>query len=208
MHGVYKMKLDDKKIRNEIKNRLSEYKDCYIFDEFTVPSGKARADLVAINGHITGYEIKSDVDSLHRLSSQIKEYDKVFEKNYIVVGEKYSKVVARFVPDYWGIIVVQGERIDSIQIKFLRRARLNPNLDFFSYICMLPGNELKYIVKENPKFQVKFSKTEIQKMLKQDVVSILTNETTQKQKMEIKKAIRYFFKGKNLKMIYKKGELV
>ena len=93
MFGGDKVRLDDKDIRRVIIERLQSYKNCQVYEEVTVPSGKARADLVAINGHVTAYEIKSDFDSLKRLSSQITEYDLNFERNYVVVGEKYVESI-------------------------------------------------------------------------------------------------------------------
>src|SRR5699024_8932469 len=100
-------KLDDKEIRSSLTSRLSTYKNTRIFEEVTVPSGKARADVIAINGHIVAYEIKSDFDSIKRLESQIPEYDKNFEMNYIVVGTKHYDSILNIVPYYWGIIVVK-----------------------------------------------------------------------------------------------------
>lgn len=51
-------KLDDKEIRSKIISRLFNYKDCKIFDEVTVPSGKARVDIVSVNGHLIGLRNK------------------------------------------------------------------------------------------------------------------------------------------------------
>ncbi|QQP12954.1 sce7726 family protein [Lysinibacillus agricola] len=86
------MKVDEKEMRNALINRLNDYKECYIYEEFTVPSGKARADVVAVNGHVIAYEIKSDYDSLKRLKTQILEYDLNFEMNYIVTGKNCCKM--------------------------------------------------------------------------------------------------------------------
>lgn len=45
-------KLDDNEIREALISRLSTYKDCKVYEELTVPSGKARADVIAVNGHV------------------------------------------------------------------------------------------------------------------------------------------------------------
>lgn len=202
------MKLDDKIIREALKIRLNQYKDCYVFEEFTVPSGKARADLVAVNGHFTGYEIKSDFDSFQRLASQVVEYDKVFEKNYIVVGEKYSKTIKNHIPDYWGIIKVTGEKPDSISIKFLRKAKLNPRFSFYEFAYLLPSNDLKYIAKEMPILSKTYKKTEIQTMMKQEIILLINEKANNSQKLNIKKIIRMVYKNHLIKNLYKKGALL
>lgn len=204
------MKLDDRQIRMALKERLTSYKDCYVYDEFTVPSGKARADLVAINGHFTGYEIKSDLDSFQRLSSQVDEYDRVFEKNFVVVGQKYEKKVEEFVPNHWGIIVVKRSNKGKITIEFSRNAKLNPNFSFYSFICLLSSNDLKYLVKETPHFleRYNYNKTQIQGLMKENIVDILNLETTKVQKGNIKKIVRLVFKHKNIRNIYKNGTLL
>ncbi|EIW2077529.1 sce7726 family protein, partial [Enterococcus faecalis] len=148
MFGGDKVRLDDKDIRRVIIERLQSYKNCQVYEEVTVPSGKARADLVAINGHVTAYEIKSDFDSLKRLSSQITEYDLNFERNYVVVGEKYVESVAYIVPKYWGIILVSGEELNALKIRFIRKARLNPNISFSNFMSLLSSNQIKFLAKQ------------------------------------------------------------
>lgn len=59
---------------------------CTVSEEVTVPSGKVRADVVAVNGHVVAYEIKSDFDSIKRLTTQIPEYD----KNFGMIRKCYS----------------------------------------------------------------------------------------------------------------------
>ncbi len=191
------MQLDDKDIRQLLLERLNSYKNCYIYEEVTVPSGKARADLVAINGHITAYEIKSDFDSLTRLNSQIEEYDLNFEKNFIVVGEKFSSKIQKIVPNHWGIVVVSGKNYEKINIHFLRQAKLNPNISFSNFLGLLTSNQLKYIAKESSILTDKFSKTEIQKMFKQDIINYLDLWSTKTKKISLKKIVRALLTGSN-----------
>ena len=104
------MALDDKQIRQALLGELSKDAELEIYQEFVLPSSKARADIVTVGEIFTGYEIKSDKDSLQRLSTQIPEYDIYLEKNYIVVGEKYSSKIKEYIPKYWGIIVVSESK--------------------------------------------------------------------------------------------------
>uniref|UniRef100_UPI0012DD994B sce7726 family protein n=1 Tax=Paenibacillus gorillae TaxID=1243662 RepID=UPI0012DD994B len=45
---------------------------------------KSQADLVVINGTTTIYEIKTELDSLYRLSKQLNDYVQVFDRVYVV----------------------------------------------------------------------------------------------------------------------------
>ena len=190
MFGGDKVRLDDKDIRKVIIKRIQSYKNCQIYEEVTVPSGKARADLVAVNGHVTAYEIKSDFDSLKRLESQIVEYDLNFERNYVVVGEKYLEQVSNLVPSYWGIILVSGRELNSLKIRFVRNAKLNPNLSFSNFMSLLSSDQIKYLAKQMSVFTKLYSKTEIQKMFKQDIVNKIDSTISNTAKNRLKKYIR------------------
>lgn len=52
--------------------------------EFRV--GTCRADLAILNGTATAYEIKSERDSLQRLGRQLKSYQAVFPKVYVIAS--------------------------------------------------------------------------------------------------------------------------
>lgn len=190
------MKLDDKDIRKVLLERISAYKDCYVFEEVTVPSGRARADLVAINGHVTAYEIKSDYDSFSRLSSQIEEYDLNFELNYIVVGMKFKNNVQSTIPKHWGIILVEGTSQNRIKLSFSRKAKLNPNLSFKSFLGLLTADQLKALAKDNKKMSKNYSRTDIQKMFKQDIIECLELFCSKHNKVELKKMVREILKFK------------
>ncbi|WP_343092263.1 sce7726 family protein [Streptococcus sanguinis] len=201
------MALNDKQIRAALLKRLQTYKDSKIYEEFVLPSSKARADVVVVNGHFTGYEIKSDVDSLQRLPSQIKEYDTYLEKNYIVVGQKFAFKVHEYVPEHWGIIVVT-EKNDSVSLEFRRPAKQNPHWSFNEFIFFLPANDLKYITKEIPRFQKRFSRTAIQGMIKQNIIAMINEESSKIEQKQITKITRSIFKGCDVRSLYKDGVLL
>ncbi|MHB1479399.1 MAG: sce7726 family protein [Acidithiobacillus ferrooxidans] len=56
-------------------------------------AGLCKADLAILNGTATVYEIKSDRDSLARLTNQIANYRKVFAKVYVIVGDAHIQEV-------------------------------------------------------------------------------------------------------------------
>jgi hypothetical protein len=84
--------------------------------------------MALVNGHIHGFEIKSDRDSLKRLSGQAEIYNKVFDRMTMVVGKRYADRVLESLPSWWGILqVVQGSR--GIKFKSRRKGRKNPARD-------------------------------------------------------------------------------
>src|SRR5690625_2508078 len=69
-----------------INNVLNRYKDYVVIFELNVVN--SRLDLCYINRESVAYEIKTELDSTYRLSNQIKDYFKVFEKVYLICFEK------------------------------------------------------------------------------------------------------------------------
>ena len=70
--------------------------------------GKSRADMVfVLPDAICGVEIKSNADSYARLESQVKDYDRFFDVNYVVAGSSHGMHISEHVPSYWGIITVE-----------------------------------------------------------------------------------------------------
>lgn len=191
------IKVDEREMRRILLERLNSYKDCYLYEEFTVPSGKARADIIAVNGHVSAYEIKSDFDSLKRLETQIPEYDMTFEMNYLVTGKKYIEESQKIVPDYWGLILIEKSENGKTSINFLRRARLNPNLNFENFVGLLTSEEVKKIALSHQKILKYYSKPQIRKLFKQDLLKILNNNLSSSSKKEVKNIIRYSLKSKS-----------
>ena len=66
---------------------------------------KSRADvMVVLPDSLVGIEIKSDADTYARLERQVKDYNRFFDFNYLVVGSTHARHAAERVPDFWGII--------------------------------------------------------------------------------------------------------
>ncbi|HDU5925795.1 TPA: sce7726 family protein, partial [Klebsiella aerogenes] len=62
-----------------------------VINELTIDSFSRRADLVVIkNGKMIAYEIKSDADSLNRLSGQMDKYLDYFDKVVVVTTSKHT----------------------------------------------------------------------------------------------------------------------
>ena len=102
------MILKDKDIREPLFEFLEEnYGIVRILEEKTM--GRSRADVIMVTTEfLYGIEIKSDADSYTRLSGQVKDYDKYYDYNYVVVGTSHALHIRDHVPEYWGVITVEA----------------------------------------------------------------------------------------------------
>lgn len=191
-------KLDDRDIRRVILKHVSNYKHVKVSEEVPTYSGKARADLIAINGHINAYEIKSDYDSLDRLNNQIKEYDKSFEKNNIITGFKYIEKVSEIVPSYWGIIqVIKNKKSGKLSMDNVRLAKMNPNIDFVSMLGLVDANNLKKIIITNDIYiKANLDTKEVRNAFKYELISELDRRLSKTQKDILKRHVRTELKNK------------
>lgn len=132
--------------KNTILNQLLIRKhDIYNTAALTeLPIGESKADFIMINGRGIVYEIKTDLDNLLRLESQIKDYFKVFSYVYVVVGKKQAKKIREFLKDQRVGIYELTESGNLIQ-----RKRAYCNRDDLSYEAMfqlLRKPEFEYIL--------------------------------------------------------------
>ena len=92
--------LYDKDIREPLFEYLEEiYGKIRILEE--KKTGKARADVVMVTPDaLYGIEIKSDADTYTRLERQVREYDRFYDYNYVVVGTRHALHIREHVPDW------------------------------------------------------------------------------------------------------------
>ncbi len=111
--------------------------------------GHSRSDVIALLPKtIVGMEIKSDADSYTRLVTQVKDYDKYFDINYIVVGSSHVMGVREHVPPYWGILVVDQTEEEPI-IRQVRSAKPNPKVKLKTQLVFMWKRELIMLLKVN-----------------------------------------------------------
>src|SRR5215211_7159088 len=77
--------------------------DTIVLDELGLCQGSARVDVAVVNGFITGYEIKSERDTLARLPAQQEIYSKALDSVTIIVGASHAEKVVELIPSWWGI---------------------------------------------------------------------------------------------------------
>ena len=134
--------MHDSDIREPLFDFLEEaYGKVRIIEEKTM--GRSRADIVMVTPeNLTGIEIKSDADTYARLSRQVKDYDRFFDKNIVVVGTSHAMHIEEHVPPYWGIITV--EEVDGeLDFYVLRNANINPKFDLKNKLSILWRPELQ-----------------------------------------------------------------
>lgn len=152
-------KLDDKLIRSKVLSHLchkdSRLKDAVIIEELDLCLGEARIDLAVINGIAKGIEIKSDKDSLNRLTHQISVYNKIFDIMEIVVGESHLKSVFEIVPKWWGISIVYLNTAGELNYEQLRKTKLNKTKDPLSVLQLLWKREALQLL-EKKKLNLNF----------------------------------------------------
>lgn len=171
---------DDKVIRDALRKRLvnlyKDVSDVKIIEELGVTHGTARVDMAVINGVLHGYELKSDKDTLNRLSSQMEIYNSVFDQVTIVVGKSHLFESINLIPDWWGIMVAQINNSDcEVSLYSIREARQNPAQDIVAVASLLWREEALRMLEESGRADGVRSKN--RKMIYERLADVLDNET-------------------------------
>ena len=116
-----------------------------VLDELGLCQGDVRVDVAAVNGELSGFEIKSPADSLARWPKQRRVYSKVVDRAWLVAPAK--TLDAAKAPDWWGLIrIVETEH--QLGLRVVREAGTNPNPDPYSIACLLWRDEAIRALKE------------------------------------------------------------
>jgi len=147
------------------------------------------ADVVLANGHTFAFEIKSEVDNLNRLDSQIRAFQEYFDYVYVVYWrDKFHIKDFKNLDNKVGLIECFNYN-SEIKFKIIKKAYVN-NLKKENLIEFLWSSELRYLV-ENYLF-LTFKKLDKEKM--RNLIS------SHFKKREILKIYRFFIKHR-----FKKG---
>lgn len=172
--------LYDKDIREPLFEFLEEtYGKIRIIEEKQM--GRSRADIVMVTPDaVTGIEIKSDADTYARLKRQVRDYDRYFDANYIVVGVSHAMHIEEHVPAWWGIITAEQEE-GRADFYILRRASKNPKTDKKKKLGLLWRPELAHIQELNglPKYCQKSKDFVVEKLLDKVPEEILQKQISQ-----------------------------
>ena len=132
--------------KNEIiRKLLVKYgtKNTAVFNEFKV--GKSIADIAFFNGESKAFEIKTDLDTPRRLEKQMSDYQKVFDKCYIVIpADRYEQYIEGLSPEV-GIITL-SKQSKSIVLEEKRAASKQSSFDSDVLINCLHTEEYKNLI--------------------------------------------------------------
>lgn len=143
----------DKTIRavliKQLKAEYKDHQDTAIISEFTLPYGSARVDIAVVNGVMHGFELKSDIDNLLRLSGQIDAYNLIFDKVTLVVGKTHILEALGLIPDWWGVTVAKNanEEFEPLLIP-VRKATINPKQDIHTIANILWKDEALAVLEQ------------------------------------------------------------
>ena len=116
----------DADIRGALLDRLSQrYIGDLVRSEVGLCLGATRVDVVVVNGHLHGFEIKSERDTLTRLQGQIELYSRVLDYATVVTGARHTERVLDLVPGWWGVLEVSNP---APGIQFIERSAPKLNL--------------------------------------------------------------------------------
>lgn len=99
-----------------------------VVEEMGIWSGSVRIDVAVINGELSGYELKSDRDTLQRLPQQVELYGLVFDRLTLVVGTKHSEKAVAMLPEWWSVLIAFEQR-GSLTLQPVKIGSANPHRD-------------------------------------------------------------------------------
>lgn len=138
-----------KELRSHLLGKFSiDDPDCIVRDELGICQGTARIDIAVINGHLHGYEIKSEEDTLRRLPGQLETYTKVFDYLTFVTNEKHMVELMNHIPAWCGVIIAEYDTEDSVVLTPVRSAKINKSTDPHSIVQLLWRDEAIQILRQ------------------------------------------------------------
>jgi hypothetical protein len=132
--------------RTELSQFLNDPKS-KVVEELKLPVAGARIDIAVINGSMHGYEIKSAVDTLKRLPSQLEAYSKVFDYLSIVTEERHHNKVLEILPNWVGLYVCE-ENSNQESIREIQPSKKNNSREGFYLAKLLLRDEIMNILNE------------------------------------------------------------
>lgn len=115
-------------------------------NEFRV--GDAIADITLFNGESKCFEIKSDLDSPQRLSMQMANYQRVFEKCYIMVPVDSVEAYRELVDETVGVLSLRYCRNGQASVRIEQEASKNEYVDVDVLMRSVRANEYRWMVKQ------------------------------------------------------------
>ena len=109
--------------------------------ELGICVGAARIDVAAVNGAITGCEVKSGSDGLGRLDRQVAHYGQVVDLAVLVVERAHPDRVAEMVPSWWGVWHAAEDGPQAVHLEVIRHPTTNGHVEPFAVAQLLWRDE-------------------------------------------------------------------
>lgn len=124
--------MKDRDVRDSVWRFLKEEHlddgDTLMLDELGILNGTARIDIAVINGEISGFELKSERDTLERLPAQRDLYNEVMDRISLVVAENHADKALNIIPSWWGVWIASTCKDGSVIVCENRKAQKNIGL--------------------------------------------------------------------------------
>jgi hypothetical protein len=134
-------------LHRELERAHRRYANETLFiDELGLCQGNARIDLAVVNGSLSGYEIKSERDTLQRLPHQVEVYSKALDYVTIVASESHIDKTIGLIPQWWGVLATLSQQGD-ISFRLVRQPQANPSVDPYSVAQLLWRPEVVTILR-------------------------------------------------------------
>lgn len=123
-----------------VDDLLESHPTAVVLREFTCPAG--RIDVLAITDRLSGFEVKSDFDSLQRLDAQLAAYSRYCQRLTFVAGRTLAIQLLRALPSWCGVrLAIRSEH--GVSFLDLRESRRNPLADAQHAALLLHRAELR-----------------------------------------------------------------
>jgi hypothetical protein len=119
---------DDHAVRSALLGALESRPEEHprrLIQEFWIPVSHERADVVEVNGLLTGFEIKSGRDSLARLPRQVAAFSAVFDHMSLVCDRRHLVAAEDVIPSWWGLVRAEGAE-GTVILQRVREPARNP----------------------------------------------------------------------------------
>ena len=134
-------------IRQRLHAQLSaRFDGDLIRGEMGLCLGETRVDVAVVNGHLHGYEIKSERDTLARLSGQVALYDRVLDYSTVVCGARHLDKVLAAIPHRWGVMVANADDVGAVTLRPVRAPKINKAVHPLSVAQLLWRDEAAAIL--------------------------------------------------------------
>ncbi len=140
------LKTDKSKTQSPLYKIHKKDNSTIVVDEMCINNSSVRADVVAINGELHCFEIKSDVDTFKRLENQMNNYLEIFDKIYFITTEKHITKITDTLPECVGVYVIHKKN-RNISFEEFKKPLLNSARNIFKVLNLLWNVELKHLVK-------------------------------------------------------------